>query len=147
MLDNAKSDDDDDDACTTSNATCEHSLDIDVLLAGMPEYPTGMYTFQIIAPDQSQYAIECFLPRADVQMECTGPNTQELVAWIDLKDPALIHFHVNGAPPNYTVLIYYNDVLLLEKFMEPEYDHVTPNGEDCKPLCYEGEVAVAVVIY
>jgi hypothetical protein len=151
IIDRGGDGDDDDDAagetCATTNIQCQHSLDIDVLLAGTTEYPAGTYTFEIIAPDQSRYVIDCYLPRADFSMEeCTG-NVQELQAQIDADDYTRIHFYINGAPPSCTIRVSYNDALLIEKVIEPDYDITYPNGANCEPACYSGEEAVAVAIY
>ncbi len=153
IIDKGGDSDDGDDAadatCATTNVTCKHSLDIDVLLADATEYPAGMYTFEIIAPDEkrTRYVIECYLPRADFRMEeCTG-NVQELQAQIDATDYTNIHFYVNGAPESCEFLVYYNDWLLLDKVLVPDYDISYPNGENCTPKCFNGEEAVAVVIH
>ena len=150
VVDDGGDDDDDESAakeCAPTNVQCTHSLDVDILLAGSDEYPAGMYTFQVVAPDETVFAIDCHLPRADVGLECTGGNIEELVAWMDIQDYTTMHFHVNGAPPYCELSVLYNDDLLIRKVIEPDYDLSYPNGESCDPVCYSGEEAVAVAIF
>lgn len=133
--------------CDTAHNSCKHSLDIEVLLAGNEEYQSGMYSFEIVAPDESVFSIDCYLPRADAGLDCNSGDLKSLIAWIDPQDYALIHFHVNGAPPYCTIRVSYNDFQLIEKDVEPVYDLTYPNGEGCEPICYNGEDHIAVAIY
>ncbi|MBN2714511.1 MAG: hypothetical protein JXX14_01575 [Deltaproteobacteria bacterium] len=141
--------DDDSQSCDGAdlNQVCNHSLDFDILLAGATEYPPGMYSFEIVAPDESVYVIDCQLLRADAAMDCTGPNLAQMVAGMDMQDYTKMRLHVNGAPPYCTLSVFYNDALLIEKTISPDYTMTYPNGENCEPVCYAGKEAVAVVIY
>ncbi|MBN2341343.1 MAG: hypothetical protein JXX29_07375 [Deltaproteobacteria bacterium] len=150
VLDSDPASDDEDDAsegCEANVEVCNHSLDFDILLADAEEYPAGMYSFEIVAPDESEYAIDCYMVRPDAGMDCSGPNIDELIAWIDPQDYSLIHFHVNGAPPSCIVRVLYEDYTLSEKYIEPDYDTSYPNGEGCEPVCYAGTASLAVAIY
>lgn len=145
--DDSSSNDAVDDQCKTTYSTCNHSLELHVLLAGGEAYPEGTYSFSVTAPDESVYVLDCYLPRADAGMECSGGNVDSLVAWIDVQDFSVMHLHVVGAPPYCTIEVLRNGEILIQKTIEPDYDDIAPNGEGCEPICFSGEEYMAVAIY
>ena len=133
--------------CGDLNVSCNHSLDIEILLAGDEEFAPGMYTFSVTAPDASVYSIDCMLNRADAGLECLMGSIDQLSATIDPADLATIEFSIAGAPPTCVVQVFFNDFEIANTFLEPEYVLSYPNGENCQPTCYNGEDYIAVALW
>ncbi|NLN61874.1 MAG: hypothetical protein GX146_03240 [Myxococcales bacterium] len=126
--------------------TCTHSLEIEVLLAGDDPFPTGMYSFDVIAPDGSEYWLDCILLRPEGPLECSLGDT-ELLSAAAHRDGFEMLLHIVGAPPHLWLTVSYNDTPIGTRRIAPDYAQERPNGAHCEPVCYTGDSAIAVAFW
>ncbi len=139
-------DDTDSMVCDDFDVTCNHSLAVEILLPGDDTFLEGNYTFTVIAPDESEYSVDCMLYSAVDGFVCTGGNTDVLNAVLDEVDAGTAVLQVAGAPPYCTVQVDWNGYPVGEETLAPEYDITYPNGEGCEPACYNGDDAMAILL-
>jgi hypothetical protein len=137
--------DSDTDTPSCDTESCEHSLDVHVLIAGANSFATGEYFFNVTAPDKSVYSITCNLVYLADGFECESGDTDLLNVQFGASYKDML-FHIKGAPPFFDLSIEYNGYNIYKDRLTPKYDHFYPNGTDCEPDCFDGESNIAVTL-
>ncbi|NUO48849.1 MAG: hypothetical protein HOV80_08335 [Polyangiaceae bacterium] len=125
-------DDDDGSGLACTEIGCEHQISV------AASSPLGRVFSVELTLDGATASVACDIPEDAVGVlgEVTGPSTLFVEC---LPDGILIYDH----PEELTVRFLDEDGTVLgEAALTPDYDAVTPNGEECEPLCYQGDAVV-----
>ncbi len=122
---------------------CDHELQVEILRSDSDTFESGTYRFALVAPDLSEYSIDCYLAHSESEMDCSYGDIDTMGVTVEDAATTLL-LYVLGAPEYVLTTVEYNGYIIGERTLYPEYDEVTPNGEECPPLCYQGEEHMAV---
>ena len=117
-------------ACTEIG--CDHQISVEA------SSPLGRVFGVELTLDGTTASVACDIP-ADAE-GAFGQVTGSSTLLVDCRaDGIVIYDH----PEELNVRFLDEDGTVLgEAALTPDYDAVTPNGEDCEPLCYQGEEVV-----
>lgn len=122
---------------------CDHELTVEVIRVDEDAFQVGAYTFGLVAPDYSEYSIDCYLLHPETGLECEYGDLDVISASTD-EEGRVISLDIAGAPESVVAIVEMDGAVIGQRTLYPDYDIVTPNGEDCPPACYVGEEFMAV---
>ncbi len=138
--------DTDGDAGETAYCTemgCIDSLNIEVIRADNAAFLTGSYQIEVIVPDETSYAIECYLAYVEAGLECSTIDLGMIFAFIS-PDGQTILITLFGVYEAATVTVKFNEFAIGRRTLRLAYQEFFPNGSECPPVCNQATESIAV---
>ena len=128
--------DDDGSGLACTEIGCDHQISVEA------SSPLGRVFSVELTIDGATVSVAC-----DIPVDAVGKRGQVTGSTTLIVDCVPEGIVIYDHPEQLTVRFLDEDGTVLgEAALTPDYDSVTPNGEECEPLCYQGEAVVQTTI-